>query len=208
MANIIKKEDLKFLPKNSENPYIRKPKVENVSKSNPSIGDKLVQLNARLEKQERERQEKEEQEVARQKIDEDIDEDIVVGTENEPEQGLRIGRIKYISHSIWFGVGTGVLLAIVPPVAIITLIALLVSTKRRLNDLNKSGIGSFLILIPIVGFIFGLYLYFAKGDEGINDYGEPPTLSALDIVFFILSLLAPFAVIAIVFVVVMSGASF
>lgn len=204
MTNIIKKEDLKFLPKNSENPYVRKPKVENISKSNPSIGDKLVQINARLEKQERERQEREEQEVVRQKIDEDI----IVGTENEPEQGLCIGRVKYISHSLWFGILGGVSLAIVPPAAILFLIALLVSTKRRLNDLNKSGIGSFLILIPIVGFIFGLYLYFAEGDKGVNDYGEPPTLGTLDIIFLILSLLAPFAVIAIVFVVVMSGARF
>lgn len=189
MSDVIKKEDLRFIPKTPNNPYILKTTTLNANvvpkHSELILLDKSNSLNKQLETEQK-----------------------AIRKSQQYEKGLRIGRIKYISHSIWFGVGTGVLLAIVPPVAIITLIALLVSTKRRLNDLNKSGIGSFLILIPIVGFIFGLYLYFAKGDEGINDYGEPPTLSALDIVFFILSLLAPFAVIAIVFVVVMSGASF
>lgn len=53
-----------------------------------------------------------------------------------------------------------------------------VPTIRRLNDLNRTGWMSLLWLVPVVNLIFWLYLVFASGDEGYNDYGapaEPPT---------------------------------
>lgn len=45
---------------------------------------------------------------------------------------------------------------------------------KRLHDLDKSGYFGFIALIPIVGFIFGLYLMFAKGTDGPNRFGEDP----------------------------------
>lgn len=42
---------------------------------------------------------------------------------------------------------------------------------RRLHDLNQTGWLSLLFLVPLVNFIFGLYLVFAKGTAGPNTYG-------------------------------------
>jgi uncharacterized membrane protein YhaH (DUF805 family) len=49
-----------------------------------------------------------------------------------------------------------------------------VFTIRRLNDLNKSGWLSLVMLIPLVNFFFGLYLWCAPGTPGPNDYGPAP----------------------------------
>jgi len=42
---------------------------------------------------------------------------------------------------------------------------------RRLHDIDKSGWWILLLLIPIVNIIFGLYILFAKGTEGVNRFG-------------------------------------
>ncbi|SFU73166.1 Uncharacterized membrane protein YhaH, DUF805 family [Pseudoduganella namucuonensis] len=46
--------------------------------------------------------------------------------------------------------------------------------KRRFNDVNRSGWLVLLLVIPVVNFFVGLYLAFAGGSEGANDYGPPP----------------------------------
>ena len=45
---------------------------------------------------------------------------------------------------------------------------------RRCHDLNKSGYWGLLVLVPIVNFFFLLYLLFAKGTDGWNQYGPDP----------------------------------
>ena len=45
---------------------------------------------------------------------------------------------------------------------------------RRLHDLDKGGIWALLSLIPVVNFFFGIYLLFAKGTDGYNQFGEDP----------------------------------
>ena len=45
---------------------------------------------------------------------------------------------------------------------------------RRCHDLDKSGYWGLLVLIPIVNFFFLLYLLFAKGTDGWNQYGPDP----------------------------------
>lgn len=44
---------------------------------------------------------------------------------------------------------------------------------RRLHDLNKTGWLSLILLIPLVGLFFWVYISCAKGDEGTNIYGAP-----------------------------------
>lgn len=44
---------------------------------------------------------------------------------------------------------------------------------RRLHDLNKTGWLSLVLLIPLVGIFFWIYISCAKGDEGNNNYGAP-----------------------------------
>ena len=49
---------------------------------------------------------------------------------------------------------------------------------RRLHDLDQSGLLTFLWLVPIVNFIFYLYLQFAPGNKNLNQYGPPiPSLN-------------------------------
>ena len=45
---------------------------------------------------------------------------------------------------------------------------------RRLHDVGKSGWFYFIILIPIIGFIWVLVLLTKKGDVGLNLYGPDP----------------------------------
>ncbi len=46
-------------------------------------------------------------------------------------------------------------------------------TIRRLHDRNHTGWLSLLMLVPLVNLFLILYLFFARGDEGINNYGLP-----------------------------------
>lgn len=55
--------------------------------------------------------------------------------------------------AVWFGLAQGV---------------------KRLHDLDKSGWLILIFLIPIVGAIFGLYMLFADGTVGPNQYGLDP----------------------------------
>lgn len=45
---------------------------------------------------------------------------------------------------------------------------------KRLHDLNKTGWLILLSLIPVVNFVFALYLLFADGTPGPNLYGKDP----------------------------------
>lgn len=45
---------------------------------------------------------------------------------------------------------------------------------RRLHDLNRSGWWVILLFIPWVDLIAGLYVIFAPGTVGKNDYGDDP----------------------------------
>ncbi len=45
---------------------------------------------------------------------------------------------------------------------------------RRLHDLNKTGWFVLLMFVPVVNTIFSLYLLFAPGTIGSNDYGADP----------------------------------
>lgn len=45
---------------------------------------------------------------------------------------------------------------------------------KRLHDLNKSGWMILIMFIPVVNFIFGLYMLFADGTVGPNEYGNDP----------------------------------
>ena len=65
------------------------------------------------------------------------------------------------------------LLAYIPLLPFIFYTAI-IYPKRRLHDLNQSGWLAVLMFIPIINFFFSLYLMFAGGNEGVNQYGAPP----------------------------------
>lgn len=70
-----------------------------------------------------------------------------------------------------FGV-LGVILAVV--IAIPMVVLSIAFSVRRLNDLNHSGWWVLLSLIPFVSFIYSLYVLFAPGTKGANDFGPAP----------------------------------
>lgn len=66
--------------------------------------------------------------------------------------GILIGFAAIVA-SMWFSLAQGV---------------------KRLHDLNKSGWMILLMCIPIVNAVFGLYMLFADGTVGPNQYGQDP----------------------------------
>lgn len=66
--------------------------------------------------------------------------------------GLLIG-IAALIASAWFSLAQGV---------------------KRLHDLDKSGWLILLCCVPIVGWVFALYMLFADGTVGPNKFGEDP----------------------------------
>lgn len=133
----------------------------------------------------------------------------------------RIGRLRYIGYTmalyLLVSLAGGILLAVIvamfgasPLLAdifagLISLGALafgLIQAKRRFQDLNRSGKLMWLMLLPIVNFVVGLYLIFAPGSEGINDYGPAPAknsrwmwlLALIPVFIFVLGILAAIAI--------------
>lgn len=60
------------------------------------------------------------------------------------------------------------------PVCVLSAIVGVMLAIRRCHDLNKSGWFYLLLLIPIVNIFVGLYLLFAMGTIGPNQYGPDP----------------------------------
>jgi uncharacterized membrane protein YhaH (DUF805 family) len=50
-----------------------------------------------------------------------------------------------------------------------------VLARRRFNDTGRSGWLCLLLLVPLVNALVSLYLVFAPGTDGPNEYGVPPS---------------------------------
>lgn len=59
-------------------------------------------------------------------------------------------------------------------VALAHFIPSLAVAVRRLHDVGKSGWFYFIILIPLIGAIWLLVLFFTEGEQGENQYGPDP----------------------------------
>lgn len=57
-------------------------------------------------------------------------------------------------------------------VSILSQLSLLV---RRLHDLGHEWYWMLLLIVPVVGFVFSLYLLLMPGKQGPNEWGEPDT---------------------------------
>lgn len=108
----------------------------------------------------------------------------------------RIGRLRYLAYNsifVLFFILVGILAAILLPMmmsggsSVLMIVAGLVGVilaivmtvlsfafmVRRLNDTGRTGWLSLLIFVPLLNFALLLYLIFAKGTEGMNQYGAP-----------------------------------
>lgn len=101
----------------------------------------------------------------------------------------RIGRVRYIAYSYWISIAIVFAVALVLGFAaagdarmmflqslayLPMLIVVFIMTIRRLNDLDRSGWWSLLMLVPVVNFLFGLWLMVWPGNKDENEYGLPP----------------------------------
>ena len=59
-------------------------------------------------------------------------------------------------------------------VALAVFIPGLAVSVRRLHDVGKSGWFYFIVLIPLVGAVWLLVLFFTEGNQGENQYGSDP----------------------------------
>ncbi|MDO8329359.1 MAG: DUF805 domain-containing protein [Fluviicoccus sp.] len=122
----------------------------------------------------------------------------------------RIGRLRYVAYY------TASMLVIVPIAVIATvvgkiggetpavvllgvgilaaLVHMLALGVRRLNDLNRSGWLLLLMAIPLVNLLLSLYMFFAPGTTGGNNYGPEPTRNGNFV--FIGALLMPILAVA------------
>lgn len=64
-------------------------------------------------------------------------------------------------------------------VGLVLLIPGLTVSVRRLHDTNRSGWHLLAFLIPVLGFLYLLYLFVRPGDISSNNYGAPPTVDAV-----------------------------
>ena len=81
------------------------------------------------------------------------------------------------SRSVTSGAGwsmTGGFQPLTSIFAIVSLVPSIAVTVRRLHDTGKSGWWALVGLIPIIGWIWVLFLCAAKGEPGANAHGQPP----------------------------------
>ena len=77
-----------------------------------------------------------------------------------------------LDPSLFLSTGLGLLTIILfVGIVIIFIVISVLITIRRLHDINKSGWMCLLFFIPVVNLIFALYLIFAPGTPGENNYG-------------------------------------
>jgi uncharacterized membrane protein YhaH (DUF805 family) len=102
----------------------------------------------------------------------------------------RIGRLRMVAYNLSLGmiamvgafavVFLGValhtaFLIILGALVFIPMLVLSIGfSVRRLNDLNHSGWWVLISFIPVLGWLYGLYVLFAPGSKGSNEYGAAP----------------------------------
>lgn len=104
----------------------------------------------------------------------------------------RIGRLRMLAFGLGATLALSLLMAVVaglgglvlgPVVAMILagliyipmIVLSFAYAVRRLNDLNLSGWWCLLSFVPFVNIIYGLYVLFAPGTKGSNNYGPAPS---------------------------------
>ncbi|MGB3609980.1 MAG: DUF805 domain-containing protein [Cellvibrio sp.] len=129
----------------------------------------------------------------------------------------RIGRLRYLSHSFVFMLAVYAILAVGMALALAVsgvfwvlvaasyigmIVISFILAIQRLHDLNKSGWLCLVMFIPLANLILALFLLFAPGTPGPNNFGlQPPPNKTwnwiLGIAFPVIMMLGILAAIAI-----------
>jgi uncharacterized membrane protein YhaH (DUF805 family) len=110
----------------------------------------------------------------------------------------RIGRLRYLAYSMiaslalmvagsmfggilaaLMGGGQGAIMLLIVLIYVPLFAIGFIMAIRRVNDMGYSGWLSLLILIPLVN----LWLVFAPGTKGVNEYGPPPVKNGTGLIF-------------------------
>lgn len=59
-------------------------------------------------------------------------------------------------------------------VSFLSLPFIVTQDTKRLHDLNMSGWNQLFFCIPLIGWLFRLYVFFRRGTNGPNEYGQQP----------------------------------
>ena len=100
----------------------------------------------------------------------------------------RLGRLRYWTYATAVSVGAALAAETIGVLmgkrvgdfsgsylfTIVTFVLTVVFARRRLFDMGRSPHWAFLMLVPFVNILAGLWLVFAPGDEQANEYGPPP----------------------------------
>ena len=103
----------------------------------------------------------------------------------------RIGRVRYLAWSMGFWLLSMTILGMLVGLAgavggrslamtlyfagiVVVLVVSSLFAMQRLHDLDKSGWLYLVMLIPLIGGLFALYVVFAPGSKQANRYGNPP----------------------------------
>lgn len=130
----------------------------------------------------------------------------------------RIGRLRYLAYSVVLAIIAyaiiGFVMGILAATGLIEMTVLMmilaipafvgifyaqfVPAIRRLNDLERSGWWSITLLIPYLNILTALYLTFAPGDDGYNEYGAPayPPSTRVKVVALVVPMFAILGILA------------
>lgn len=131
----------------------------------------------------------------------------------------RIGRVRYLAYNFAsyflilfvFGIGAAIIIPFISGDSnnvnvtsmgfaivafyVLPFIVSLILARRRLHDLGNTGWMGLLYLIPLVNLVFFLYLLFAPGIKGKNQYGLQPKPNTVGT--WIFGLIAPIFIIGV-----------
>ena len=194
--------DGKFIPMSSE-PEIPRRRFSNLTKSTESIRINKT-TTVEILKQENPEENQPQEQVRAQIQPLEVEENnsssqntsnlpaIYTGVETVPPNNLnkifaiegRLNRWRYFTKSLKMlalmfvgGIFSKIISVVGTIIIFIASIGCILLSIRRLHDLDKSGFYLLLTVIPFVDFILGIYLLFAKGTEGDNQYGEDPLIN-------------------------------
>jgi uncharacterized membrane protein YhaH (DUF805 family) len=109
----------------------------------------------------------------------------------------RLGRVRYLAYSTALALAFAVVVGLIASILfkinpdyvglamvlyLPAMFAAFVIAKRRLNDLDVSGWVSLLMLVPLVNLGLSLWMMFARGSAGANNFGPPPAPNSTRVV--------------------------
>lgn len=89
---------------------------------------------------------------------------------------------------------SGPLMFVVAALYVFIIVVSCIYARRRLHDLDKSGWWLLVSLVPVVNFLFGIYVTFFPGTAGANRFGPAPAANSGGVIALFIVLLVLFSI--------------